>query len=284
MNIDGHLHIGEQKADCGRLLTELQSAGLNGAALISLPPVRWQNGRLVAVPASVRLANLRQWTAGQPALHPLFWINPIDPTAAEEVRRAVAGGVQGFKVICSGHAPDDPRALAIYRAIAALDKPILFHSGILWDGRPSSLFNRPAAFEALLEVPRLRFALAHISWPWVDECIAVYGKFLNATSQRPDAPEMFVDTTPGTPPIYRQEALTKLFTVGYDVTRNVIFGTDCSSDHYNVKWAREWQVRDATILRKLGLTAAARAAYFGGNFQRWLRGPRRTACSPEPAK
>ena len=281
MRIDGHLHIGGKNAEPLRLLSELYAAGVDGAALISQPPVWWQDGRLVATPAADRLTNLRQWTAAQPALMPIFWINPIAPDAADEVAQAVAAGAQGFKVICSAHAPDDPRALPVYRAIAALDKPILFHSGILWDGQPSSPFNRPAAFEALLEVPRLRFALAHISWPWVDECIAVYGKFLNATSIRADAPEMFIDTTPGTPPIYREEALTKLFTVGYDVTGNVIFGTDCAAEGYNVKWAREWQARDATILRKVGLDDNACAAYFGGNLQRWLHGPRRAARPPQ---
>lgn len=284
MRIDGHLHIGGKQADPLRLLPELTAAGMDGAAMLSQPPAWWQEGRLVALSAVDRLANLRQWTVAQPKLYPIFWINPTAPDACDEVAQAVAAGVQGFKVICSSHAPDDARALPVYRAIAALDKPILFHSGILWDGRPSSPFNRPAAFEALLEVPRLRFALAHISWPWVDECIAVYGKFLNATSVRSDAPEMFIDTTPGTPPIYREEALTRLFTVGYDVTANVIFGTDCATEKYNVAWAREWQARDEAILRKLGLDEAARAAYFGGNFERWLRGPRRAIRSPQSAE
>ena len=74
----------------------------------------------------------------------------------------------------------------------------------------------------------LRFALAHVSWPWVDECLAVYGKFLNALTRRRElSVEMFIDTTPGTPRIYRQEVLTKLMTIGYDVEHNILFGTDC---------------------------------------------------------
>ena len=71
----------------------------------------------------------------------------------------------------------------------------------------------------------MRFSLAHISWPWCDELIAAYGKILNASASRADyRGEMFVDITPGTPTIYRREALTKLFTVGYDIQDNVIFG------------------------------------------------------------
>lgn len=76
---------------------------------------------------------------------------------------------------------------------------------------PSSQYNRPSEFEPLLEINGLKFSLAHISWPWCDELIAVYGKFLNAYAGNPDhSVEMFIDITPGTPPIYRQEVLTKL--------------------------------------------------------------------------
>jgi predicted TIM-barrel fold metal-dependent hydrolase len=272
MRLDCHVHINEGAADPARLRREMNAAGCSGACIISLPPRLWRHNRLVAVPAAERLDNLRAWTAGQSGLHPLFWIDPTDPDALRQVDQAVAAGVAGFKVICSAHAPGDPRAMPVYRAIAGHNRPILFHSGILWDGCASSEFNRPAAFEPLLEVPRLRFALAHMSWPWLDECIAVYGKFLNATAVRADAPEMFVDLTPGTPPIYRAEALTKLFTVGYDVAGNVLFGTDTNTESYNVKWSREWQERDQAILLNLGVGPENLARYFGGNLQRWLAG------------
>ena len=63
--------------------------------------------------------------------------------------------------------------------------------------------------------------MGHCSWPWYDECIAVYGKFLNGVANDQDAPEMFFDLTPGTPRIYREDLLTKLFTVGD--------GVDCAN-------------------------------------------------------
>ena len=44
--------------------------------------------------------------------------------------------------------------------------------------------------------------------------------------------EMFIDTTLGTPVIYRNEVLTKLLTVGYDVLDNIIFGTNCNTSEY----------------------------------------------------
>jgi len=171
---------------------------------------------------------------------------------------------------------DRPRGAGRRRAgggggAAAGGRPILFHSGILWDGRASASYNHPEQFEPLLEVANLRFSLAHISWPWCDELIAVYGKFLNARTSRPEVSvEMYVDLTPGTPPIYRRDALTKLFTVGYDVGQNAIFGSDCCAAGYNTSWTREWVQRDNGIYDELGLKPAVRQAVFGENLKRFL--------------
>jgi predicted TIM-barrel fold metal-dependent hydrolase len=81
---------------------------------------------------------------------------------------------------------------------------------------------------------------------------------------------MYVDLTPGTPPIYRREALTKLFTVGYDVGQNAIFGSDCYTAGYNSPWTREWVQRDNGIYDELGLEPAVRQAVFGENLKRFL--------------
>ena len=91
--------------------------------------------------------------------------------------------------------------------------------------------------------------MGHCSWPWIDECIALYGKFLNA--ERENHAEMFFDLTPGTPEIYRRELLTKLFTIGYDVPDNIMFGTDCDGEKYSVKWAKKWIDMDNEIYSSL---------------------------------
>ena len=100
--------------------------------------------------------------------------------AEDQIVMAAEKSIMGFKVICDRYFPGDKRAMEIFRIIAKTKRPILFHSGILWDGKPSSQYNRPSEFESLLEINHLRFSLAHISWPWCDELIAVYEKFLNA--------------------------------------------------------------------------------------------------------
>ncbi|MEA1949742.1 MAG: amidohydrolase family protein, partial [Planctomycetota bacterium] len=268
MIIDGHVHIHHGKKDPALLMERLAEAGMSGAVAISLPPQAYSTGAESA-PAGERLDDLMAFTEQQEQLYPLFWIDPTQSDAVEQVGQAVARGVAGFKVICHDFDAGDPRAMKVFRAIAEQGKSILFHSGILWDGMPSSPFNRPSQFEALLEVDGLRFALAHISWPWCDELIAVYGKFLNAYDRRPGlSVEMFVDVTPGTPPIYRRDALTKLFTVGYDVENNVIFGTDCDANDYNVAWGREWIARDDEIYEQIGVGPEVRKKIYHDNLMR----------------
>jgi len=270
MILDGHIHINPGRPNPGRLLERIQAAGVSGGVLISLAPPCF-GGSDESRPAEERLDNLLAWTAEHETLHPFFWIDPTEDGALEQVARSVGRGVAGFKVICSHHAPGDVRAMPVYAAIAEAARPILFHSGILWDGRPSSHNCRPVGFEALLEVPGLRFALAHIGWPWCDELIAVYGKFRMACRMRPElSVEMFIDTTPGTPPIYRRDVLTRLLTVGYEVGANVLFGTDCVTGDYDQQWAREWIDRDQEIFRSLDPGGEVQDQIFATNLQRFL--------------
>lgn len=270
MILDGHIHIENASQDRSGFAARLAQAGVSGGVVISLPPAGLLADAPI-LPASERLDDVLSVARGVPDLYPLFWINPTDDDAKAQVDAAVRGDVAGFKVICCGYEPGDARAVRTFAQIAECGKPLLFHSGILWDGGDSSRYNRPALFEALLGIQGLRFSLAHVGWPWCDELIAVYGKFLNARTRRPDlSAEMFVDLTPGTPPIYRRDALTKLFTVGYQVEHNVIFGSDCSVHDYNTAWVCDWLARDNAIYDELGLTAAARQKIYGENLLRWL--------------
>ena len=140
-----------------------------------------------------------------------------------------------------------------------------------FDLKNKSLLDLPDSSIAVRAVDGLKFSLAHVSWPWCDEHIAVFGKLRQAYKQRSDlALEMFVDLTPGTPVIYRQEVLTKLFTVGYQVEDNIFFGTDNSTGDYNATWAREWIARDNEIYRQLGLSDEVIEKVYSGNLSRFL--------------
>jgi predicted TIM-barrel fold metal-dependent hydrolase len=268
MVLDGHIHIWEGEVNQKRLLDRMRSAGIDGGNLFSQSPP-FHSGALRAGTPKRRLHNLMSWCEDAPTLNPFFWIDPVEPDAVEQVQLAVDTGVAGFKVICSHFYPSDERAMRTFRAIASLGKPIMFHSGILYDGKPTSQFSRPVNFEVMLDIPGVKFSLAHISWPWVDECISVYGKFASARRYGTDV-EMFIDTTPGTPRIYRQEALTKVFTVGYDVTHNIIFGSDCTAGRYDPDYARMWIDRDREIIEALDLSDNIIDNVFSNNVQRFV--------------
>ena len=282
MLLDGHVHMMDLERDPAAFLAELAEAGVDGALVISYPPKCFS-----AVgpprPDARRLEALIRIAEAHDALYPVHWIDPLADDVSDQIDAALRAGVMGFKVICNRFHPWEETPMAVFDAVARAGKPILFHSGILWDGTPSGRFNRPAGFEALIEIPGLRFALAHISWPWCDECVAVYGKLLNARARRPElSSEMFIDTTPGTPELYRRDALTKLFTI-YDAAHNVIFGSDSDVAGYGGKRTREWVDRDTAILTDLGLPPETLDGYLAGNLRRFL-GLDPTAAAPRLPK
>lgn len=250
MRLDGHIHTGLRGDYCGtdyktrqKLLTNLHAAGFDGGVILSADPIK-----CAAMGAERRMEDTLSVCRGEDNLFPLYWINPLESDAISQVERAVELGFDGFKMICSQYNPGCKECLDVLTKIASLNKPVLFHSGICWDGFNSANNNRPGNFEALIDIPHLRFTLAHVSWPWYDECIAVYGKFLNAHFARPDIScEMFIDLTPGTPRGYREEVFRHMVASEYEYRYNLIFGTDSLTTAYNVSWAKEWQERDDAL-------------------------------------
>lgn len=265
MIYDGHIHIRPGIAEPDKLLENLEKCGINGGLVISLAPSKGS--------PEIRLENLYEWTDGCDELIPFFWIDPMETGAVGQVRKALEMGVAGFKIICDRFYPGNKHCMAVCKMAADAQKPVLFHSGILWDGTPSSEFCRPVHFENLLMIENLRFSLAHIGWPWCDEMIAVYGKFLNFRSRNPKSKtEMFIDMTPGTPMIYREEVLRKLFLTGYDVERNVIFGSDCDTNEYNVEWTKGWIECDNKIYSGMNLKDKVVKGIYKENLDAFVNG------------
>lgn len=254
MVLDGHIHINEGPVSQKELLLKLNMAEIDGGLLLSLPPTSFRPKTSAKVSNQHRLENLMSCCENTDKLFPFYWIDPMESDAILQVSEAIRSGVAGFKVICNTFYPFEETPMKIFNVIAELGKPVLFHSGILWDGKPSSIYNRPVNFECLLEIPNLRFALAHISWPWCDELIAVYGKFIHAKSFNPEiTAQMFIDMTPGTPEIYRADAIEKLLKTDYPELENkLFFGTDNSANAYDIDWARRWMKIDRKIFSKLG--------------------------------
>lgn len=270
MLLDSHIHTFDKKLDRDDFYRKLKEGNVEGGVVISLAPDALEWNEKVYI-AKERLENVLWFCEKNPLLFPFYWLNPVESNAVDQVKEAVACGVKGFKIICNTHFPGDQRAMKVYREIARCEKPILFHSGILWDGLNSSDYNKPSQFEALLNVNGLKFALAHVSWPWYDECIAVYGKFLNAFAWRKDlSVEMFLDISPGTPPLYRHEVLKKLYCIGYDVENNVMFGTDSNVNDYNLKWLKDWLQRDQAIFKEIQLSQETKDHLYSKNLLRFV--------------
>ena len=253
-----------------RLLEQMAAAGLSGGCLFS-PSPKDKDGHFV--PYEERMAALEAYTHDQPGrLFPVFWVHPDEPEAEARILDANSRGVAAFKFICDSYYVYEEKCLRLLRLIASLGKPALFHSGILWYGGDTSKYNRPLNWEALIDIPGLRFSMGHCSWPWHDECIAMYGKFLNHLNvYQGDHPcEMFFDLTPGTPPIYRRDLMFKLFNVGYDVENNLMFGTDSIVPAYSPKWVAGWMERDGAIYRELGVPEAVVRKIYRDNLMRFL--------------
>lgn len=278
MIFDAHVHIKKGAVQPEWLMQSMSRAKIFGAVLISQCPEEDSS--------NIRISNMMEWTMGYKTLHPFYWINPRDKDAPDQVNAAVEAGAAGFKIICDSFYPGDDKCLLVCEIIAGLEKPVLFHSGILWDGKPSSEFCRPVHFESLLQVEGLKFSLAHIGWPWVDEMIAVYGKFLNfRTRNHQSKTEMFIDMTPGTPLNYRKYAIEKLIGTGYDVIDNLLFGSDCNANDYNHEWSEKWISTDNDIFTELGISSEERLKIFSGNTLRFLgKGEEKSFNEQKPAE
>ncbi len=232
---DTHVHCLSRDQTPDDLVRQMDDFGIRMECLIA-PPI-WYECRheLNALPRRERRAAFtRVWSREAAAANDLVaraarekpdrilalaWIDPIAPDAVAEVERAINKGCAGIKIINIGHYPWDERCFPVYDKGEQLRVPILFHTGILGDGR-NSRYSRPAEFEILKEWPDLRFIIAHMAWPWTDEAIATVGMgtLYNQTDQ------MRMDLAPGAPLEWREEAIAKA--LGYLPPEWILFGTD----------------------------------------------------------
>lgn len=235
---DAHIHIGAKRAcDPQAFLAASSAAGIGGGLILSIPPAGSPESFGESVPAKERMIKVREFCeACGPTYYPCFWIDVLEKDAVEQVKLAKEMGMRALKIICSHHAPS--AGIPVYREAAKYDLPILFHSGILWDGVDSGNFNRPCDFECMLEAPGVTFALAHISWPWTDECIALFGKIRHASGTYKKNIRFFIDDSPGTPDIYRRDVFRNFALLGYDLSDCLLFGVDSNVHTYNTEWAK----------------------------------------------
>lgn len=267
--LDMHIHSTNDAAKPEELLSKMEEAGVYGGCIISNWPE--ENNRKIGTSFDERLERVLEWTEGyEDRLFPVMWIHPAEKNIEEKVHTAVDSGICAFKMICNNYSVYEEQPMRVLKEIGSLGKSVIFHTGILWDGQVSSNYNRPMNWESLIGLTGLKFSMGHCSWPWIDECIAMYGKFLNAILRNGETAEMFFDTTPGTPEIYREELFTKLFTIGYDVGKNIMFGADCTANTYKTGWIKKWLEIDKRIMDKLEVRQDIREDFYYNNVLRFL--------------
>jgi len=257
--IDVHVHA-RGKETAKEVIAALDGKGVDRAVVFA------PSGNRVG--AKVRehidfIARLAKEAGGR--VIPFAFIDCSYSQAAAEVERAVTEkGIKGVKIIPDRWPAWGEEALRVYAKAEELGIPILFHTGILWSWGDTSRFCRPCEFEIMMEYPKVRFAMAHIGWPWTDECLAVAGKIMYMRRGRKhDGPQAFVDLTPGTPPIYREDAIHKALTyLGDDL---ILYGSDSVAGRLNDVLAR-----DKELFAKMGLPAATQEKIFSKNALAWL--------------
>lgn len=283
---DCHTHVygPQKKPDPEGTARAFAAAGLRGGAVFSLCHGAWHpmwKGEKVWEPAKI-MDQVIEWCSASPTLYPFYWIDPASPTALAEVDLAVRKGLYGFKVMRSQGMPLTRETKPVYEKIAETGLPTTFHSGMLWDLEASSQYFRPANWEPFIRMKGFRFALAHISWPWCEECVALFGKLLAAHDELgDDMCTMFVDTTPGTPPGRRRAALDTLYTIGWPAEQmkdRIMFGTDCFVTDYSVARPHDIMDRDDAICRDLKVGADMVESAYRTAFEKFLFEPTDRGC------
>ena len=163
--------------------------------------------------------------------HPDVYIGfaSVDPwkgkIAIDEVKRAVEElGLSGFKFHPATQAftPNDRHFYPIYEAIAAYGLPVLFHTGTtgIGAGMPGGGGIKlgtcrpiPHLDDVAADFPDITLILAHPSWPWQDEALAM----------AVHKPNVYIDLS-GWSPKYFSESLIRY--TNSMLQDKVMFGTD----------------------------------------------------------
>ena len=184
----------------------------------------------------------------------LAWLNPAVPESADLAQEALEDlGFSGVKIIPDHWFAFEERFEPFWERLDRMGAGVLFHAGILYTFEDGSRFCRPVYLEKLLHYPRIRFAMAHLAWPWCDECLAVMGRMKAAAEEGGFAWQSYIDTTPGTPPYIRRQALRNaLDFCGPD---RLLFGSD-SVLPGDLSHGREVLESDLAIYREYGLSDA----------------------------
>jgi predicted TIM-barrel fold metal-dependent hydrolase len=277
MAIDVHIHL-KGHEDGNRILKAMDEAGITRMVLISkAPPRSFSMGpsQLAEEPAGgfthrEVLDNLAQIVApDKDRLLGFAWIEPTLSDAQWALDYALGEKeLAGVKMMPYHWYPSDERAQAIFAGIETHRKPLLVHTGALWGFTDSSQFCKPMYMEVLLRYPGVRVALAHIGWPWTDECLAVGGKF-RAAASRDSGRERncFIEISSGAPRIWKVDALRKA--LAYLGDDRLIYGSDLFEAEDPAR-LRQYIQEEISVLQEAGALPETIERIMSRNALTWL--------------
>ncbi len=256
---DAHIHMYYGPSDTPKeFLAKTAAANITGGNIFSVPTEQTIGRAAGDYRWEARLEHVLEFTSQTPGFYPFYRFDPTSADIEKQLHTAVERGCKGFKVICEKYYPED--CLRACSIIAETGMPIMFHSGVLDGGRDMlcNRFNHPSAFEILFSVRKLRFSLAHLGWPWMDDYMAMVAKSCFTNNYEPDFQNrMYFDLTPGTPGINREDGLRKLYLTGYGVKNFVLWGSDGTTNNYDPELPQYWEKRDRVYMEKIEQDADA---------------------------
>jgi predicted TIM-barrel fold metal-dependent hydrolase len=255
--VDCHVHV-RKLDDAAGLLRQMDGNGVKRMLLLS------ECERVSAAKTAENIEALHRFAqADRARLSCLAWINPTIPGAAGLAERALTDlGYSGIKIIPDHWYAYEPRLEPFWEKMDSLRASILFHTGTLWGFEDGSRFCHPEYLEKLIGYPSIRFAMAHISWPWCEECLAVMGRMKAARNYSKEGWQSYIDLTPGTPRHIRKQAIANAISFCGDAD-HIMWGSDSTTGD-NLNYQKQIIDGDLAIFRELGISAAQQERIFAG--------------------
>jgi predicted TIM-barrel fold metal-dependent hydrolase len=203
MIVDCHTHIWEAPSQLGLEATEplvRTQRGLRAMTAGGWPDASMQSHFLASEPVDRSFVlgfKSRYLGAEIPAelisryvrQHPekLVGVAAIDPTNLPEALADLkaAHDELGMKAITVSPAaqdfhPADSRAMQVFAEAARLSMPVLIDQGVHFSVQSKMEFGRPVLLdEVARELPGLKLVIAHMGYPWIEECVVMLGKHPN---------------------------------------------------------------------------------------------------------
>ncbi len=254
--VDCHVHqVGE--ADPAEVLRNMDANGVERICVCS-PQERVSLQKLRANLEVTR----RLVEAAPDRIAGLAWLSPTIPGCNGLAREALEEmGFTGIKLIPDHWYAWEERLEPFWETLHELRASVLIHTGILYANDDGSRFCRPVHLEKLLHYPSIRFAMAHISWPWCEECLAVMGRMKAAVGYDKAGWQSYVDLTRGTPAHIRGQALAN--TLSFCGPERMLWGTDSRVPGGLDKQPEHLRL-DIEIFDQLGLDEAVRQRILAG--------------------